>query len=124
MEEERKREIGLDASGDLLLGVFITLFAVFIIEESLRMPRRGHLGIMMSPGFVPLFSGCVLLALSLVLNVNAVRKGALTCLAELLSRIAENEENRRFVIILGCMGIYIILLVGRLRLSQPQRSIT
>ena len=68
---------GMDMAGELMLGLFVSFFSLFVILESLRMPQRGHLGIMMSPGFVPLFTGIVLFLLSLVINVRALRGGGL-----------------------------------------------
>ena len=65
----------MDMAGELMLGLFVSFFSLFVIVESLRMPQRGHLGIMMSPGFVPLFTGIVLFLLSLVINLRALRGG-------------------------------------------------
>ena len=104
---------GLDRAGELLLGLFVTFFSLFVIEESLRMPQRGHLGILMSPGVVPLFTGIVLFVLSLVINVRALRGGGLPYVGPLLRSLRQEEEIRRFLWILGFMALYIVGLIGR-----------
>ena len=103
---------GRDRAGELLLGFCVSLFALFVIVESVRMPQRGHLGIMMSPGFVPLFTGIVLLFLSLVINVRALRGGGLKYVGVLWKSIGHDEELRRFLWILGFMVLYIVGLIG------------
>jgi len=106
-------KLGMDRAGELLLGLFVTFFSLFVIEESLRMPQRGHLGILMSPGVVPLFTGIVLFALSLVINVRALRGGGLHYVNSLLRSLRNDEEIRRFLWILGFMALYIVGLIGR-----------
>ena len=104
--------IGMGLAGELILGLFVSSFSLFVIVESLRMPQRGHLGIMMSPGFVPLFTGIVLFLLSLVINVRALRGGGLQYVGVLLQSIRKEEENRRFLWILGFVTLYIVGLIG------------
>jgi len=103
---------GIDRAGELMLGLGVSFFALFVIVESLRMPQRGHLGIMMSPGFVPLFTGIVLLFLSLVINVRALRGGGLKHIGALYQSIRNDEELGRFMWILGFMVLYIVGLIG------------
>ena len=103
---------GLDRAGELMLGVCVSFFALFVIVESVRMPQKGHLGIMMSPGFVPLFTGIVLLFLSLVINVRALRGGGLKHIGALCRSIRDEEELRRFLWVLGFMVLYIVGLIG------------
>ena len=103
---------GMDMAGELMLGLFVSFFSLFVILESLRMPQRGHLGIMMSPGFVPLFTGIVLFLLSLVINVRALRGGGLQYVGSLLQSIRREEEIRRFLWILGFVTLYIVGLIG------------
>lgn len=103
---------GLDKAGELMLGLCISFFALFVIVESVRMPQKGHLGIMMSPGFVPLFTGIVLLFLSLVINVRALRDGGLGHIGALCRSIRDEEELRRFLWIFGFMVLYIVGLIG------------
>ena len=103
---------GMDMAGELMLGLFVSFFSLFVIVESLRMPQRGHLGIMMSPGFVPLFTGIVLFLLSIVINVRALRGGGHQYVGSLLQSIRKEEEIRRFLWILGFMTLYIVGLIG------------
>jgi len=106
------QEAGRDRAGELMLGSFVSFFSLFVIVESLRMPQRGHLGIMMSPGFVPLFTGIVLLLLSMVINIRALRGGGLQYVGSLLQSIRNDEEIRRFLWILGFMTLYIVGFIG------------
>ena len=106
------QEAGRDRAGELMLGSFVSFFSLFVIVESLRMPQRGHLGIMMSPGFVPLFTGIVLLLLSMVINIRALRGGGLQYVGSLLQSIRNEEEIRRFLWILGFMTLYIVGFIG------------
>ena len=117
MQDDRYRDdpaakSGLDMAGELILGLFVSFFSLFVIEESLRMPQRGHLGIMMSPGVVPLFTGIALLLLSIVINVRALRGGGLHYVRSLLQSVRNQEEIRRFLWILGFMTLYIVGLIG------------
>jgi len=99
-------------AGELMLGLFVSFFSLFVIVESLRMPQRGHLGIMMSPGFVPLFTGIVLFLLSMVINIRALRGGGLQYVGSLLKSIRNEEEIQRFLWILGFMALYIVGFIG------------
>jgi hypothetical protein len=105
---------GMDRAGELLLGLCVSIFAIFVIVESLRMPQKGHLGIVMSPGFVPLFTGVVLLFLSMIINVRALRGGGLKYVGALYRSVRTDEEMRRFLWILGFMVLYIVGLIGYL----------
>lgn len=105
---------GRDMAGELMLGSVVMLFSLFVIVESLRMPQRGHLGIMMSPGFVPLFTGVVLFLLSGVIMMRALRGGGHHYVKALLHAVRKEEEIRRFLWILGFMTLYIVGLIGYL----------
>ena len=105
---------GMDMAGELMLGLFVSFFSLFVIVESIRMPQRGHLGILMSPGFVPLFTGMVLFLLSIVINLRALRGGGLQYVGSLLRSIRNEEEIRRFLWILGFMTLYIVGLIGHM----------
>ena len=107
-------ETGMDMAGELMMGLFVSVFSLFVMVESLRMPQRGHLGIMMSPGFVPLFTGMVLFLLSMVINVRALRGRGHQYVGSLLRSIRKEEEIRRFLWILGFMTLYIVGLIGHM----------
>ena len=110
--EKRPDRSGADWAGEFLLGLFMTLFAVFVIIESVRMPQRGHLGMLMSPGFVPFCTGVVLLILSMVINVRAASRGALRSIGEMTGILIKDEESRRFLWILGFLILYIVVLIN------------
>ena len=111
-ETGEKRD-SIDFAGELVLGVAINLFAIFVIVESLRMPPRGHLGLVCYPGFVPFLTGTMLFLLSLGHNIVALRNGAHRHLRQWLKTTFEDDEIRRFLVILGSMVLYIVVLLGR-----------
>ena len=101
-----------DMAAELLLGLLVTGFALFVIIESIRMPQRGHLGVLMSPGFVPLITGLALLLLGLILDIRAIRAGGLGQVGILAKQIIQDEESRRFLWVTGFIALYIVGLVG------------
>ena len=103
----------MDAAGDLLLGLIVSAFALFVLVESIRMPQRGHLGFVCYPGFVPFLTGMALILLSMLINLRALRKGGHRHVGRLLRAVTHNEEGRRFLCILGFMVLYIVGLLGR-----------
>ena len=60
-------------TGEIVLSLFLSAFALFVIVEALYMPRRGQ-GFLMSPGFVPLLAGSALLLLSLLFLFISIKK--------------------------------------------------
>jgi len=114
LKGDPSEETGMDMAGELMMGLFVSVFSLFVMVESLRMPQRGHLGIMMSPGFVPLFTGMVLFLLSMVINVRALRGRGHQYVGSLLRSIRKEEEIRRFLWILGFMTLYIVGLIGHM----------
>ena len=102
-----------DLAGEFLLGTVLIAFSIFVIVESIRMPQHGSWGFLMSPGFVPLLSGIVLLLLSSALMANAISKGGYRQLGSWLHMTISDDENRRFFVIFVLMGIYVVGLLGR-----------
>ncbi|SFM46620.1 hypothetical protein [Thermodesulforhabdus norvegica] len=104
-------------TGDFILGLFIWMFSLFVIEESLRMPARGHLGILCYPGFVPFFSGLMIFLLSSWQIARsyrgALRAGGLA-FAEWIRDVRLSLENRRFLAVLFIMCLYVIVFLGRI----------
>lgn len=105
-------ETGLGLAAELLLGLFVTAFALFVIIESARMPNRADIFVM-DPGFVPLITGIVLLGLGLILDIRALKAGGAGQVGALLRMISTDEESRRFLWILGFIAVYIVGLTGR-----------
>jgi len=108
-----KAKPDMEYAGELLLGLAMTAFSIFVIVEAVRMPQRGPGGLLMSPGFVPLLAGVVLLLLCSWLTVGAVRKGGYRQLGQSLQEGVADHENRRFLMILAIMALYIFGLLGR-----------
>ena len=60
---------------DVIAGIIVLTFSGLVIEESLRIPTEavaaGHTNFAPAPGFLPLWAGIVLAALSIALIVGA-----------------------------------------------------
>lgn len=100
-------------AGELLLGFAMAAFSIFVIVEAVQMPQRGPGGWLMSPGFVPLLAGAVLLLLCSWLTASAVLKGGYRQLGQSLREGVADHENRRFLVILAIMTLYVLGLLGR-----------
>lgn len=105
---------GSEFSGEFLLGLTLMVFSLFVIVESAHMPQRGTLGIMMSPGFVPLITGSILFFLSAVLTIGAILKGGYRQLGQWFLNSMAAEENKRFLVLMALMGFYALGLVGHI----------
>ncbi|UCH63411.1 MAG: tripartite tricarboxylate transporter TctB family protein [Fidelibacterota bacterium] len=101
-------------AGELLLGLTMTAFSMFVIVEAVGMPQRGPGGLLMGPGFVPLLAGVVLLLLCSWLTLSAILKGGYRQLGQCLRDGVADVENKRFLIILAIMAIYVLGLLGRI----------
>ena len=113
--KKTEKSSDIDFAGEFLLGFALIVFSIFIIVEAIRMPRLGHWGFMMSPGFVPLLSGVVLLLLSIVLIAGAISRGGYRQIHAWLQLTISAAENRRFLVILVLMGFYVFGLLGRVQ---------
>lgn len=100
--------------GEFLSGILLIAVAAFVIIEALRMPRREAEGFMMSPGFVPLLAGSALLMLSLSLAARGFGKKGDRRVGQWLRECIDIRANRRFLVLLVIMGLYTIVLVGRI----------
>ena len=113
MSRERETKKESEFSGEFLIGIILIAFCIFVIIESVQMPRRGPMGFLMSPGFVPALVGSVLLLLSTLFTINALRRGGYRRFGIWLSRTLSDLENKRFLVILALMGLYVVVLIGR-----------
>ncbi len=111
-ERTPEPDTGIGLAAELLIGFFVTGFALFVIIESIRMPHRAQVFVM-DPGFVPLITGVALLILGLILDVRAIRAGGGGKIGALVHMIKTEEESRRFLWILGLVCVYIVGLTGR-----------
>jgi len=112
-KEAKKTDPDKDFAGELLLGSVLIAFSIFIIVEAFRMPQYGPWGFFMSPGFVPLLSGAVLLLLSIALVAGAISMGGYRQLGSWIRETVAADENRRFLAIFLFMGLYVLGLLGR-----------
>lgn len=112
-QRESVPETGLGMAAELLLGLFVTAFALFVVVESLRMPHRAQTFVM-DPGFVPLITGVALLFLGVLLDLRAIKAGGAGQVGALIRMIVKDEESRRFLWIMGFVFVYIVGLTGRI----------
>ena len=108
----KQAETGLGMAAELLIGLFVTGFALFVLIESIRMPHRAQTFVM-DPGFVPFITGGALLILGVILDIRALKAGGAGQVGNLLRMIKSEEESRRFLWITGLVTVYIVGLCGR-----------
>lgn len=113
-EPEPEPKPNSDFRGEFLLGLLLISFSIFVTVEAARMPQRGTEGFLMSPGFVPLLTGSVLLLLSIIFTLSAIQKDGFRQLKEWLRESIVDQESRRFLVIMALMALYVIGLLDRL----------
>jgi len=98
------------AAGDFIIGLVLLALSIFITFESMRMPQKGRWGFFMSPGFLPLILGLILLGLSISLIIRSLASNGPSGIVSLFRKIKEGVESHRFLIIAGWTAIYVILI--------------
>ena len=111
--EEKKR----GAAKDLVVGIVLAAFGVYVMAESLSM--KIYNSFIDAPGFFPLIIGAVLTVLGAILAVTGVKAGGGRELKEILNlkflkRFIKNASTLRVLILLGMMAIYVYVLLGRI----------
>lgn len=115
MENEKK---GL-AAKELIFGVILVLFSIYVILTSLGLKYMKTF--MDGAGFFPLLIGIVLLILGSVLLYVAVKCGGVNELKEALAAgngvagFVKNDKTLRVLILIGMMVVYMYGLVGRIQ---------
>ena len=99
-ENSPKPETGIGLAAELLIGLFVTGFALFVIIESLCMPHRAK-AFIMDPGFVPLISGIALLTLVCILDVRALRSGGAGHVRDLIHMIKNRGGKQAILVDIG-----------------------
>ncbi|MDR5694514.1 MAG: tripartite tricarboxylate transporter TctB family protein [Armatimonadota bacterium] len=97
-------------AGEFLAGIVLVGFSIFVIVESLRMPQRGPIPYVLSPGFLPLLLGFILFLLSTFVLSEGIRGGGHRKLGMWLGDISKHEEFWRWLIILLMTGGYTFVL--------------
>lgn len=111
MEEKKTR----NAAKDLVFGVLLVIFSVYIIISSFQM--KYFKTFFDGAGFFPLIIGCVLLALGAVLTFIGIKSGGFAELkgvftAAFLKNFFTNNRTVRVLILLAMMAVYVYILLG------------
>lgn len=113
MEGQKKR----NAVRDLVSGVFLVLFGIYVIVESKNM--RVYNTFIDAPGFFPMIIGVVMAGLGAVLAYIGFRTGGVKELKEIcsvafLKKFLMEDSTVRVLVLLAMMVVYIYVLVGRI----------
>lgn len=113
MEGQKKR----NAVRDLVSGIFLVLFGVYVIIESKGM--RVYNSFIDAPGFFPMIIGIVLAGLGAVLAYIGFRTGGAkelreVCSVSFIKRFFTEDSTIRVLVLLAMMAVYIYVLVGRI----------
>lgn len=110
-QEIQNREKNFDSAADFISSVLLILFSVFVLVESLRMPLRGG-RIIISPGLLPTVMGAILMILSVMLLVSAVKKRGHGFVKSWVAVTLKDVEFKRWLAIASITGVY-IFFIGR-----------
>jgi len=110
MEEPKKNSEEHYAAGEFLASLLLIATSIFVALESLRMPQRGPIPFVTSPGFFPFLLGVVLLLLSLFVLFDTTRGGGYRQLRVWIRDILKSQKFRRLFSIVLLTGGYVLLL--------------
>lgn len=111
-EQEMQDREKIGAAADFISSVLLLCVAAFVLVESLRMPIRGGL-IITAPGLLPTALGVILLLLSAMLLVSAVKKRGPAFVKAWIAVTLKDVESRRWLAVVLLTGAY-ILSIGRI----------
>lgn len=112
MDGQKKR----NAAKDLASGIFLVLFGIYIVIESLNM--KVYNTFIDAPGFFPLIIGVVIALLGAVLALIGFKSNGVAELKEVftgkfLKAFAKEDGTVRVLILLAMMFVYCFILLGR-----------
>jgi hypothetical protein len=105
-ESEQKKVF---SSWDLVIGLILGLFSVFVIAKSLMMPTY-NAAVYVRPGIVPFIVGVALLGMSITLIVKSIRENGISMLRAKAAELMENRDAYRFLVLSIATLVYIALL--------------
>lgn len=111
--DEKKKTI----ASDLVMGIFLVLFGIYLIISSLHM--KIFKSFLDAPGFFPLLLGIIFIVLGIMMIVSAVKAGGVSDLkasvkVEEIKAHFRNDEVIRVFVLVVLMVVYIVGLVGRI----------
>ena len=98
------------AAGELVGGAAFAAAATFASVEGLRLPRMGIRGFATGAGMVPFLVGLTVLVLSSFLVVESIRAGGHRFVRRWLSELVDQEEVRRWAVLVLLVSGYVVLL--------------
>lgn len=106
-----------NAAKDLVFGLALMAFAIYIMVASLGMKFKDTF--FDGAGFFPMIIGCVLLVLAIVLVFIGLKSGGVSELKEVLSgefivSFFKEDSTYRVLILIGMMVVYIFILMDLL----------
>jgi len=107
-------------TSDLVMGVLLFAFGIFLIVESLGM--KVYNTFLDAPGFFPLILGIIFSAFGLVMFIGSLRGGSVaaaknTFTKATLTTLFLNPQSKRVVILSFFMVVYIFGLIGRVHFA-------
>lgn len=107
-------------TSDLVMGVLLFAFGIFLIVESLGM--KVYNTFLDAPGFFPLILGIIFIVFGLVMFIGALRGGSVaaaknTFTKATLTTLFLNPQSKRVVILSFFMVVYIFGLIGRVHFA-------
>ena len=103
---------GEQAVGDIVFALIMIPLTLFVAWEGWNMPRRGDFGFLTSPGLSPLLLATLVLVMTTIVTVSAVRAGAATSISARVRSLAKHDETRRALVLMALVASY-ALLIGR-----------
>jgi len=115
MSDKSKR-----STSDLIMGVILTVFGVYLGVEALGM--RVYNTFLDAPGFFPLILGIIFVTFGLVMFISALLAGSVEAAKETFSKenllsILLDSQTKRVIILSFFMIVYIYGLIGRVHFT-------
>jgi len=93
---------------DLIAACFLTLLSIVVIIAAWWLPVPGDL--LTAPGLLPFFTAISLLIMAVILGITALKRKKLTTEFEQDTSIIDNSQNKRTLLLIGLVGLYILAL--------------
>ena len=97
---------------DFVVSLLLIVFSIFIIVQSLLMPKYESWGFYAMPAMTPLIFGSLLLFLSLILLFRSLKQGGhrVTVSRTMIAEAFRSEAVKRFSAVLGFIILYFFAL--------------
>jgi hypothetical protein len=108
------------AVADLIMGIFLIIFGGLVILSSLNM--KIYKTFLDAPGFFPFILGIIFIILGIIMTSSSLRRKGFEQVKQgisnfNLSRLFQNVQFRRVMILIVLMIIYIFILIDRINFT-------